>query len=78
MRDAAAGAKLQIGKAAVSTTPTIDFRSSGQAPNYDVQMIVSGGTGTDGNGTIRINTGEILLSMVIPCGMQETMVHRLN
>ena len=62
LRDAAAGAKLQIGKAATSTTPTIDFRSSGQAPNYDVQMIVSGGNTNDGNGTLRINTGDITVN----------------
>ena len=43
LRDNANGAKLQLGKASVSTTPTVDFRSSGQAPNYDVQFIVSGG-----------------------------------
>ena len=58
LRDNANGAKLQIGKAAVSTTPTIDFRSSGQAPNYDVQMIVSGGNTSDGNGTIRFNAAD--------------------
>ena len=58
LRDDANGAKLQIGKAAVSTTPTIDFRSSGQAPNYDVQMYISGGNGTDGNGTIRFNAAD--------------------
>jgi len=62
LRDAAAGAKLQIGKAATSTTPTLDFRSSGQAPNYDVQMIVSGGNTNDGNGTLRINTGDITVN----------------
>jgi hypothetical protein len=58
LRDNANGAKLQIGKASTSTTPTIDFRSSGQAPNYDVQMIVSGGNGSDGNGTIRFNASD--------------------
>ena len=62
LRDAAAGAKLQIGKAAVSTTPTIDFRSGGQAPNYDVQFLISGGNTSDGNGTIRINTGDITVN----------------
>ena len=62
LRDAAAGAKLQLGKASVSTTPTIDLRSSGQAPNYDVQMIVSGGNSNDGNGTLRINTGDITVN----------------
>jgi hypothetical protein len=58
LRDNANGAKLQIGKAAVSTTPTIDFRSSGQAPNYDVQFIVSGGNTSDGNGAIRLNASD--------------------
>ena len=62
LRDAAAGAKLQLGKAATSTTPTVDFRSSGQAPNYDVQFIISGGNTNDGNGTIRINTGDITVN----------------
>ena len=62
MRDAAAGAKLQIGKAAVSTTPTVDFRSSGQAPDYDVQFIISGGNTNNGNGTLRINTGDITVN----------------
>ena len=62
LRDNASGAKLQIGKASVSTTPTIDFRSSGQAANYDVQMIVSGGNGTNGNGTLRFNAGDLTVN----------------
>ena len=62
LRDNANGAKLQIGKAAVSTTPTIDFRSSGQAPNYDVQMIVSGGNTSDGNGAIRFNASDFTVN----------------
>ena len=59
LRDNANGAKLQIGKAATSTTPTIDFRSGGQSPNYDVQMYVSGGNTSDGNGTLRFNAGDL-------------------
>ena len=62
LRDDANGAKLQIGKAATSTTPTIDFRSSGQAPVYDVQMIVSGGNASNGNGTLRINAGDLTIN----------------
>ena len=62
LRDNANGAKLQIGKAAVSTTPTVDFRSSGQAPNYDVQMIVSGGNGSDGNGALRFNANDLTVN----------------
>ena len=62
LRDDANGAKLQIGKAATSTTPTIDFRSSGQAPVYDVQMIVSGGNSSNGNGTLRINAGDLTIN----------------
>ena len=62
LRDNANGAKLQIGKASVSTTPTIDFRSSGLAANYDVQMIVSGGNGTNGNGTLRFNAGDLTVN----------------
>ena len=62
LRDDANGAKLQIGKSATSTTPTIDFRSSGSAPVYDVQMIVSGGNSTNGNGTLRINAGDLTIN----------------
>ena len=62
LRDAAAGAKLQIGKGSVSTTPTVDFRSSGQAPDYDVQFYISGGNSNNGNGTLRINTGDITVN----------------
>ena len=62
LRDAAAGAKLQIGKGSVSTTPTVDFRSSGQAPNYDVQMIVSGGNGSNGNGALRFNANDLTVN----------------
>ncbi len=62
LRDNASGAKLQIGKAATSTTPTIDFRSSGQAANYDVQMIVSGGNSTDGNGALRFNAADLTVN----------------
>ena len=62
LRDDANGAKLQLGKAATSTTPTIDFRSSGQAPVYDVQMIVSGGNSSNGNGTLRINAGDLTIN----------------
>ena len=62
MRDSAAGAKLQIGKAAVSTTPSVDFRSSGLAADYDVQMIVSGGNANNGNGTLRFNAGDLTVN----------------
>ena len=53
---------MQIGKAATSTTPTIDFRSSGQAANYDVQLIVSGGNTTDGNGALRFNASDLTVN----------------
>ena len=62
LRDNANGAKLQIGKASVSTTPTIDFRSGGQAPNYDVQFIVSGGNTSDGNGALRLNASDFTVN----------------
>ena len=62
LRDDAQGAKLQVGKGSVSTTPTIDFRSSGQAPNYDVQMIVSGGNGSNGNGALRFNANDLTVN----------------
>ena len=62
LRDDANGAKLQIGKAATSTTPTIDFRSSGQAPVYDVQLIASGGGASNGGGTLRINAGDLTVN----------------
>ena len=52
------GAKLQIGKGNVTTTPSIDFRSSGLAANYDVQFFISGGNATNGQGTLRINAAD--------------------
>ena len=58
LTDNPVGAKLQIGKGNVTTTPSIDFRSSGLAANYDVQFFISGGNATNGQGTLRINAAD--------------------
>jgi hypothetical protein len=58
----AGGAGIEFGKTGVSTVPTFDFRSSGLAGSYDVQLRVSGGTATDGQGTLRINAGDVTIN----------------
>jgi hypothetical protein len=56
------GAILELGKDGVSTVPKIEFRSSGQATAYDVQLQVSGGSATNGEGTLRINAGDVTIN----------------
>ena len=58
----AGGAGIEFGKTGVSTVPTFDFRSSGLAASYDVQLRVSGGNATDGQGTLRINAGDVTIN----------------
>ena len=60
--DNANGPFIEFGKTGVSSTPTMDFRSSGQAGDYDVRLIVTGGSGTDGQGTLRINANSLTVN----------------
>jgi hypothetical protein len=57
VRNDAQGATIELGKTSVSTTPTLDFRSSGQASDFDVRLRVSGGNATDGQGTLALTAG---------------------
>ena len=62
VNDNAGGAGIELGKSSVSSVPTLDFRSSGSAGDYDVQLRVSGGTATNGQGTLRINAGDVTIN----------------
>ena len=62
VNDNASGAGIELGKSSVSSVPTLDFRSSGSAGDYDVQFRVSGGTATNGQGTLRINAGDVTIN----------------
>ena len=62
VNDNATGAGIELGRTSVSSVPTFDFRSSGQAGDYDVQLRVSGGNSTNGNGTLRINAGDVTIN----------------
>jgi len=62
VNDNATGAGIELGQIGTTSVPTFDFRSSGQASNYDVQFRVSGGTATDGAGTLRINAGDVTIN----------------
>jgi hypothetical protein len=43
---------MDMGNKSAASSPTLNFRSSGSAPNFDSRIAPSGGTGTDGAGTI--------------------------
>ena len=60
--DNANGPFIEFGKTGVSSTPTLDFRSSGSAGDYDVRLIVSGGSSTNGQGTLRINANSLTVN----------------
>ena len=62
VNDNAGGAGIELGKSSTSSVPTFDFRSSGQAGDYDVQFRVSGGTANNGEGTLRINAGDVTIN----------------
>ena len=62
VNDNATGVGIELGQTAVSSVPTFDFRSSGLASDYDVQFRVSGGTSTNGAGTLRINAGDVTIN----------------
>lgn len=54
---------LRMGASGVANTPFFRFRSGATAaPAYDSQIIMSGGNGADGNGTISINAATLALA----------------
>lgn len=53
---------LEIGNISAATTPYIDFRSSGLAADYDARIIASGGTSTNGQGTLTFTAASIALT----------------
>lgn len=46
----------------VAGTPFIDFNSSVNAIDYDVRMIASGGSATDGQGTLTVNAASVVVN----------------
>lgn len=58
-------ANIEIGSTSGANTPFIDFHSSGNAIDYDVRIIASGGTGSPGNGTLDIEAS--VLTTVASC-----------
>lgn len=58
---------VELGLASSVNTPFIDFHSSGNVVDYDVRMLVSGGTAVAGNGTMSI-TGGVSVSAFMQAG----------
>lgn len=58
-----ANGSIELGKVnGTGTTPFIDFHAGATATDYDVRMMVSGGTGTVGQGTLTI-TGNLVTNV---------------
>jgi hypothetical protein len=64
----AANGGMEIGSTSASNTPFIDFHSNGTSHDFDVRLIASGGTTTDGQGTLTINAGNLVLGIVTSAG----------
>lgn len=61
-----AGANIRIGAYGVANAPFHRFRSGGTAaPNYDSQIIASGGTGNDGEGVLGITASTMTVSGIL-------------
>jgi hypothetical protein len=58
----ASSAGVELGAAGTTNTPFIDVHSSSSSTDYDVRMIVSGGTGSSGGGTLTITADTVGLS----------------
>lgn len=59
--------RLAIGSDTTAQTPVLDFKSSGSAPNYDARLLISGGTASDGAGTLTFTgAGFYLTSLLAP------------
>jgi hypothetical protein len=54
-----ASANLELGAPASANTPLIDFRSSGLATDYDVRVYATGGTATDGQGSLTFTAATV-------------------
>ena len=65
----AANGGFEIGSTTVSNTPFIDFHSNGTAHDFDVRLLASGGTTADGQGTLTINAGNLVLGTVTAGGL---------
>lgn len=52
-----ANASLSLGSVSAVNTPFIDFNSSGNNIDYDVRIVASGGTATNGSGILTITAG---------------------
>jgi len=57
---------VRLGASGVANTPFIRFRSGATtAPGYDTQMLASGGTGSDGAGTLTLTGSTVAVSGII-------------
>ena len=57
--DSTGTAFLELGNVVESTSPYIDFNSSGNNVNYDVRLIASGGSSTVGTGTLNAQANNL-------------------
>jgi len=64
----AAGIGTEYGNLSVTSTPYIDWHSSGANNDYDVRMIVSGGGSTPGGGNLTISAATIAVTGSIATG----------
>lgn len=58
-----ASAFMELGSTTTATSPFIDFHSNGTATDYDGRIVVSGGTGTVGQGTMSLLAAAIALGV---------------
>lgn len=56
---AASNADIEMGNTSASNTPHIDLHSSGNNIDYDARIIASGGTASNGAGTLNIQAGAL-------------------
>lgn len=61
------GGGIELGDRTVTSSPFIDFHSSGAVSgDYDARIIATGGGGTNGNGGLRIAAAETVTSLLKP------------
>lgn len=50
---------VELGSPGQANTPYLDFHSGAEATDYDVRLSASGGSSTNGNGTLTVNGAEL-------------------
>ena len=67
-----AAARLNLGSTSAASSTTINFRTSGNANDYDARITGSAGNATTGNGSLQVSAAELSVGCVIRPAIDDT------